>query len=383
MKITADWITSPPSKRLMSLFDGSGHVAYFVGGCVRNEIISEPVSDLDISTSAPPELVMALAKNANIKAIPTGIDHGTVTLVIDAVPFEITSFRKDIETDGRHAVVSYSNNIEDDAQRRDFTMNAIYMDRAGKVIDPLGGMNDLKLRQVRFIGDADTRIHEDYLRILRFFRFFAWYGNPELGIDPVGLAACAQNLAGLETLSKERIGAEMLKLLNAPSPSLALGAMDRSGVLGAILPGVSTKSLFIVLHCEMKIDRIARLAALGGENTRDLLRLSNSDAKKLKLYRHEMGSSKSISEVAYSFGFDAALSIAVLRSAVFEAVLEPDVEEDIRAASGQNFPVKSQDLMPKFQGKALGEALKALELKWIRSGFEMTKSDLLNGINSQ
>jgi len=171
------------------------------------------VNDIDLATDARPERVLELAVEAEIKAVPTGLDHGTVTLVVDGQGFEVTTFRDDVETDGRHAVVAFSEDIETDARRRDFTINALYADRGGAVIDPLGGLIDIPERRIRFIDDADARIREDGLRILRFFRFYAAYGDPEAGLDADGLAACASNLEMLEDLSAERIGAEIRKCL--------------------------------------------------------------------------------------------------------------------------------------------------------------------------
>ena len=212
MKITAPWLQNDAAQVVCRLLTDAGYQAWFVGGCVRNELLGAPVADLDLTTDAVPELVMRLAKKAEIKAIPTGFDHGTVTLVQDGIPFEVTTFRRDVATDGRHAIVAFSDNIADDARRRDFTVNALYAGPDGQVVDPLGGLDDLKARRIRFIEDPDQRIKEDYLRILRFFRFYAWYGDTDEGPDPDSLAACAANIAGLQSLSIERVTAEMLKL---------------------------------------------------------------------------------------------------------------------------------------------------------------------------
>ncbi|MEL7116540.1 MAG: hypothetical protein AAGP08_13320 [Pseudomonadota bacterium] len=212
--ISAPWQSEPTTQALMRALEDAGYQAFFVGGCVRNALLDAPVSDVDISTSARPPDVMRIASDAGFKAHHTGIDHGTVTVATGTTSLEVTTFRRDVETDGRRAVVTYADSIEDDALRRDFTMNAIYATRAGCLVDPLGGLADLVARRVRFIEDAEQRIREDYLRILRFFRFFAHYGDPADGLDAEGLAACAALSDGLERLSKERIGAEMLKLLS-------------------------------------------------------------------------------------------------------------------------------------------------------------------------
>ncbi|CAN0587043.1 unnamed protein product, partial [Ectocarpus sp. 12 AP-2014] len=191
-----------------------------------------------------------LARVAGLKPVPTGIDHGTVTVVADHDPFEITTFRRDVETDGRRAVVAFADTLDEDAKRRDFTMNALYARIDGTVIDPLGGLPDLRARRVRFIGDATDRIREDYLRSLRFFRFHAWYGNPDNGMDSDALAAIASHLDGLESLSRERVGAEMVKLLAARDPAPAVAAMRATGVLGRLLPGADDRALAPLIHLE-------------------------------------------------------------------------------------------------------------------------------------
>ncbi|MDG2340400.1 MAG: CCA tRNA nucleotidyltransferase, partial [Paracoccaceae bacterium] len=209
MKLKGEWFQNVETQTVLSVLSEGGMQAYMVGGCVRNALLGAAVSDIDISTDALPETVTKLAALAGLKVIPTGIDHGTVTVISGGVPHEITTYRKDIETDGRRAVVAFSTSIEEDAKRRDFTMNALYADASGEIYDPLGGIGDLNDRRIRFIGNAKDRIQEDYLRILRFFRFSAWYGDLSLGFDPDALAAIGASLAGLETLSNERIGNEL------------------------------------------------------------------------------------------------------------------------------------------------------------------------------
>ncbi|MEL6700687.1 MAG: CCA tRNA nucleotidyltransferase, partial [Pseudomonadota bacterium] len=218
-RVTADWVTDAPARALFSGFADAGYEALFVGGCVRNALLSAPVSDLDVTTNAHPDQVMTLADQQGWRAIPTGIDHGTVTIIVDGTVYEVTTYRRDTDTDGRHATVAFSQDYAEDAQRRDFTMNALYAQPDGGVRDPVGGLADLAARRVRFIGQAEDRIQEDYLRILRFFRFHAWYGAD--AIDADGLAACAAHTDGIARLSKERITAEMAKLLAASDPGPA------------------------------------------------------------------------------------------------------------------------------------------------------------------
>ena len=240
-QISAAWVSDPATQRVCAALTEGGAQALFVGGCVRNALLDTPVSDIDIATDALPNRVVELAQAADLKAIPTGIDHGTVTVVCDHIPHEITTFRRDVETDGRRAVVAFSDKVEEDAARRDFTMNAIYARPDGTVLDPLLGLPDLEARRVRFIGTAQNRIREDYLRSLRYFRFHAWYGDAQAGFDADALAAIAGNLDGLSTLSRERVGAELLKLLAAPDPAPSVAAMRSTGVL-ARLPGARSSS---------------------------------------------------------------------------------------------------------------------------------------------
>lgn len=379
MKLSADWIDARATRMVMDLLTGSGHGAWFVGGCVRNGLLGEPVHDIDITTDARPERVMDLAQAAGIKAVPTGIDHGTVTLVQEGHPFEVTTLRRDVSTDGRRATVAFTDRLEEDAARRDFTMNALYASADGTVLDPTGeGLADLKARNLRFIGEPVDRIREDYLRILRFFRFFAWYADPENGLSSEGLAACAAELDGIAGLSRERLGAEMKKLLSAPDPGQAVAAMAQSGVLSRVLPGADARLLPVLVHLEdCPADAIRRLAVLGGEETADRLRLSKADRDRLALFRHEMGASTGPGELGYRHGAETAWDILLLRAAIFETVPDPAQKIVIRTGAAATFPVRAADLMPGLTGPALGAALAAIERRWIASSFTLDRAALL------
>jgi len=358
-----------------------GHRIYFVGGCVRDALLGLPDSDVDLSTDATPETVMALAKAAGVKAVPTGIDHGTVTLVSGGKPFEITTFRRDVETDGRRAVVAFSTDIAEDARRRDFTMNALYATPEGRVFDPLGGLPDLYARRLRFIEDAGQRIREDYLRTLRYFRFMAWYGDPEAGPEPEALDAIASNLDGLETLSAERVGQEFKKLLRAPDPAPALALMRQTGALPVLLPGSDDRWLSMLVHFEQMLglepDWLVRLAALGGEALADRLRLSKAEAKRLTLLQEQGFAGPPLAELAYRHGAGIARGAALLRGVMTEQMPETTVLETISNAATARFPVMAKDLMPAFKGPALGQELARLEQIWINSGFTQTRAELL------
>lgn len=380
MRLTGEWFQNKATQAVFAMLNEAGYDAYMVGGCVRNALLGAEVSDIDISTNATPETVSNLAENAGLRAVPTGIDHGTVTVISGGEPHEITTYRHDVETDGRRAVIAYADNMLDDAKRRDFTMNALYADATGTVVDPLGGLEDLEHRFVRFIGTAEHRIQEDYLRILRFFRFTAWYGDPAKGFDADALAAIGENLAGIETLSRERIGHEIKKLLLAPNPSMAVAVMAGTGVLQSVLPGSDPTYLPILVHNEgtagvsPKFTR--RLASLGGENVAEALRMSKTDAREVEKLREAVGI-PGAEEVGYRLGAELGLDARLLSSALLETVFNPSEIERTRFGAAQVFPVRAKDLMDQLQGAALGAALKKLETEWISSGFTLTKDQLI------
>ena len=286
------WLTGDATKRLFAALLKGGGEARFVGGCVRNALLGAAVADIDVATTILPDDVAARLSAAGITTVPTGIAHGTVTAIIDRTPFEITTLRRDVSTDGRRATVAFTTDWAEDAGRRDFTFNALYATQDGAVIDLTGGLDDLKARKVRFIGEAKQRIAEDYLRILRFFRFHAWYGQGEM--DPAGLSACAEARDGIATLSGERIHDELLKLLAAPDPVPVLRAMAATGIMGEVLPGaldIERLARLVELeetHLFRDADPLLRLAALiaGGppERRQGLarrLRFSNAESARL------------------------------------------------------------------------------------------------------
>jgi poly(A) polymerase len=272
------WMTMPETRAVLAALGE----ARFVGGVVRNALMGLEVSDIDIATPLMPDKVTKRLEAAGIKAVPTGIEHGTVTAVANGKPFEVTTLRRDVETDGRRAVVAFSTDWAEDAQRRDFTMNALYAAPDGEVFDTVGGVEDLRAGRLRFVGDAATRIREDYLRILRLFRFHAWYGKGEM--DGEALAASVALKAGLQSLSAERVQKEMLRLLEADGPVPSLRTMAATGILSEVLPGpvnLARLERLVAIDTDnfFPPDAILRLAALGaGEN----LRLSNAQAERLE-----------------------------------------------------------------------------------------------------
>ncbi|WP_439153701.1 CCA tRNA nucleotidyltransferase [Yoonia sp.] len=376
-RIDAPWLKDDAAQQVCAVLTDAGLQAWFVGGCVRNTLLGEPVADLDLTTDAHPDDVIRLAKAAGLRVIPTGYDHGTVTILAQNQPFEVTTFRRDVATDGRRATVSFADNIEEDARRRDFTMNALYVAPDGTVADPLGGLSDLRARRVRFIEDADRRIREDYLRILRFFRFYAWYGDPDEGPDIDGLAACAGNIEGLQTLSTERITAEVLKLLAAPDPAPAVASMAATGALAQVLPGAAVAALPVLVHVEdqagLAPDPIRRLAVLGGD-PQSALRLSRQQATALEQIKSDLPAGG----LGYRFGVHRAMDALAVRAASVGQEIDPNMAEKARFGAKQTFPLSAADLMPKLTGPALGRALKQAEARWIASDFTLGKDDLID-----
>ncbi|WP_297769328.1 CCA tRNA nucleotidyltransferase [uncultured Roseovarius sp.] len=381
MRVAGAWLEAPETQAVCRILTDAGYQALFVGGCVRNALLDAPVGDIDVATDALPERVIELAGAAGLKPVPTGIDHGTITVVSGGIPHEVTTFREDVETFGRHAVVAFSTDIRADARRRDFTMNALYAQPDGKVLDPLNGLSDLRARRVRFIEQAEERIQEDYLRILRFFRFHAWYGDPEGGLDADGLAACAANLDGLPSLSRERTGTEMRKLLAAPDPAPAVSAMQATGVLNVVLPGAQAGGLAPLVHLESGTDTAAdpilRLAVIGGEGAAERLRLSKADQKRLVKLRDAAVGDMQAGELGYRFSTEEGRAILLLRAVLSDSPLNASTFEALNAGAAARFPIKAADLMPDYSGEALGARLRTLERRWIESGFLLTREDLL------
>lgn len=382
MRIDAKWMQDASLQQVFKMLHTEQACVYYVGGCVRNAILNAGPTDIDLATDALPETVLKIAEKNGLRAIPTGIAHGTVSVLVKDRTIEITTFRKDVATDGRRAVVTFSKSIEEDALRRDFTMNALYADVDGQIYDPLDGLKDTLARKIRFIADPDQRIKEDYLRILRFFRLHAYYGDLDDGLDPEALDACTRHLEGLGTLSKERIGQEICKLLAAPNPAQSIAAMMHCGVLAQILPGADTTALAPLIHLESQIDAkpkwLRRLAALGGENIKDKLRLSNYDTRDLSHIQSVLSESVSPKILGYRLGKDLGLDALLVLHAKLGTQLPDTWQTDLAEGAGAEFPVTAADLSNRYTGKALGDCLKRLENAWIASDLRLTKTALLD-----
>jgi len=377
MRIGGDWLASPATRAVCAALTARGDRALFVGGCVRNAVLGRPVADIDIATDAAPERTIALAEAAGLHPVPTGLAHGTVTVIADHRPFEVTTFRRDVETTGRHAVVAFTGDVAEDARRRDFTLNALYAEPSGEVIDPLGGLPDLLARRVRFVGDPAERIAEDYLRILRFFRIHAWYGDPAGGLDPDGLAACAALQEGLGRLSRERVGAETTKLLAAADPAPAVAAMATAGILARILPGADPAALAPLVHVEaaagLAPDWRRRLAILGGApDWPAALRLSRADGRAVAAIRAALADGLAPAASAWRHGAAAARDAAVVIAATTDGRLPADLGAEIARGAAARLPIAASDLA--LEGPALGAALRRAEAAWIAADLRLDRA---------
>lgn len=383
-RLDAPFVAAPASRAVMEALGQ----AWFVGGCVRNALIGRAVADIDIATPLVPDEVMRRLRAVGLRAVPTGLAHGTVTAVIDHRPIEVTTFRADVETYGRHAEVAFTTDMAVDAARRDFTMNALYADASGTVVDPLGGLPDLRAGRVRFIGRPEDRIREDYLRILRFFRFHAWYGADHGaggadGIDREGLAACAALADGVDRLARERVGWEFRKLLAAPDPAPATCAMASASVLSRCLPGANAAALAPLVHAEAAAgaapDWQSRLAALGGEEFGPRLRLSRAEEAAQARIREALAEDAPPAALAFRHGPQAARAAALIRAAATGTAPPARLEPEIARGAAATFPLAAADLMAAGMqpGPALGAALARVEAAWIASDFALDKEALL------
>ena len=367
-----------------------GHAARAVGGAVRNALLGLPVVDIDIATPAHPAEIIAAAEAAGLKAVPTGIAHGTVTVIADHVPFEVTTLRRDVETHGRHATVAFTDDWVADASRRDFTLNALYCGADGEVFDPLSGYPDLAAGRVRFIGEPAARIREDYLRILRFFRLSAEYGTGPP--DAVGLAACVRERAGLAILSAERVRQEMLRLLAAPRATELVGAMLDYGLLAGVLASAPRPALLGALakqEAELCLDPdpVLRLAALvvevpeDAERLRERLRLSNDELDKLaRAARRTPAIDPNAGErtargTLYAEGATAFRELILMAWARSGAPPSSDAWRTLLALPERwqppRFPLGGADVMALGvpAGPRIGELLRAAEKWWIAGDF--------------
>ncbi len=396
-------LRAPETKAVFKALETPGAPTRLVGGTVRNALLGEPVKDIDMASVLTPDRVTQKAEAAGLKVVPTGIGHGTVTIVAHGQPVEVTTLRADVETDGRRATIRYTEDWAEDAGRRDFTMNALYCDADGNLFDPLGGIGDLQARKVRFIGDAEDRIREDYLRILRFFRFFAFYGHGRP--DAAGLKACVRLKSGMDVLSAERIWSELKRILEAPDPARAMLWMRTTEVLQRVLPeSWGIDSIHTLIAAEQaegwlpdpllrlqsimppradRIDAMSERLKLAKSETARLSEWAtidqvaadiSDDALAARLYRDGPQPLRDRFQLAFAKalgeGNDDACQGLRSRLAFIEGWQKPE------------FPVTGKDLMllGHEPGPAMGELLAALEEQWIESGFTLSRETLLKDV---
>ncbi|MGA8322317.1 MAG: CCA tRNA nucleotidyltransferase [Xanthobacteraceae bacterium] len=389
----APWLRRGEVQDLLVTLGRDGEEARVVGGAVRNELLHLAVSEFDIATTAVPEEVVRRVERAGWKAVPTGIEHGTITVVIDGKPFEVTTLRQDVETYGRKAKVLFGRDWTADAQRRDFTVNALSASADGTVYDYVDGLADIAARRVRFIGDPSKRIAEDYLRILRFFRFHAWYGSG--APDAAGLHACIAARGGLETLSRERVRMELLKLLLAPQATPALAIMAEAGLLGAVLGGVPLLASYEnTVKTEAAIgtagNTVRRLGALGvlvkedAERLTERLRLSNAEAERLKALDDWWNVTPAAGGRAllYHLGPESFTDCVLVAWSRSRAGAADHAWHELatlpRRWTAPVFPLKATNLMSRglAAGPALGAALRLAERFWIDTDFPEDRAAL-------
>lgn len=375
-------LTDPNTHRIMNLLGGNRPEpeTMFVGGVVRNMILGIPIGDVDMATRLTPDDVMSRLTQDNITVIPTGLDHGTVTAVINKRPYEITTLRRDVATDGRRADVAFTESWDQDSARRDFTMNALYADMQGRVYDPTGqGISDIRDRRVRFVGSAHARVAEDYLRILRFFRFHLFYGWGEP--DTEALQACREGAQNVMSLSRERITQEFKKILAHMQPLTVLSQMFDLGVLSDLPDHGYDPQIMSLYHGD---DVILRLFMLGGMKDRDMSRwliLSGADKKSLTFLAraHDFVRSRemtegSVRETMYRFGRDAAQRACLaIRFQEGQNALKASLQALLTDGIIPVFPVRGDDLIREGMkpGPEIGNRLKELEEKWIANGFKL------------
>jgi poly(A) polymerase len=387
------WMTS--AQRVMDALEAvQPGCARFVGGCVRNALLDEPVADVDIATQLTPERVEQVMRAAGIAVHPTGIEHGTLTVVADHKPFEVTTLRRDVETDGRRAVVAFTQDWAEDAQRRDFRMNALYADSEGIVYDPTGGgLDDVAARRIVFVGDPETRIREDYLRILRFFRFQAWYARE--APDAAGLDACSRLRAGLAGISAERIWMETKKLLAAPQPMPSLRAMEASGVFAQLFPesaGLDLLQSLLALEAAegLPCDPMLRFHALFWKDAAVVaavalrLKLSNDERNRLVFSARgdaalDGAGPHDVRVAIYRSGAQVVKDLAVLGWADGGGARWKDILRQADSWPVPVFPLSGSDLLAvgREPGPMLGQALRTAEEAWIASDFTLNRDQLL------
>ena len=407
-----DWFQDAALQRVLKLLNSDGGEARIAGGAVRNALMGHPINDADIATTLLPQAVITRAEAAGIKAVPTGIDHGTVTLVVNGRPFEVTTLRRDAETDGRRATVVFGTDWQEDAERRDPTINGLYADKDGNVIDLVGGLADIETKTVRFIGEAAARIAEDYLRILRFFRFFAWYGGGRP--DAEGLRACVRGRSGLKTLSAERVWSEMKKILAAEDPGRALLWMRQTSILTDIVPESEKWGIDAIpalIEAEQSLgwspDPLLRLVAIIPpdaarlEGLAERLRLSKAEAGFLQQWASAPTIPDEVTDAVFArllYRHGVPGLVARLKLSLASARMQARTHDAamLRAArlstllglaerfEKPKFPLSGADVLKAGlpAGPKVGALLAVLENQWVDMNFSLSRDRLLERLET-
>ena len=399
-KVQYSFFQDKTCRKILSLLNKKKDTTRFVGGCVRDSLIGIETNDIDIATKLKPDAVIDILTSASINVIPTGINHGTVSVFSKNLNFEITTLRSDTSTDGRHAEVTFSDSWKKDSSRRDFTINSIYLKQNGDIYDPHNGVQHLKDRKIVFIGDPGERINEDYLRILRFFRFNAFYGNDNLKLSNNSIKACEKNKNKIRKLSSERIHNEFFKILNSTKPYFVINIMKKIGILDILFEKkVETKSFKKLISIEEKnsltIDQFIRFVSLAPNAKKihlydlKMFNFSKKDKKKLLLLTnqefkiHNKIQKKDIERILYLIDKQSLVGLAILSwvlssNKVIDKKWE-SILSQINRLKVPIFPLKAIDLL-NFgleEGPIIGEILKKIEQDWINSSFELSKEELL------
>lgn len=379
------WLKSEPVNLIWKILSSRGAQVYFVGGCVRDTVQGREIKDVDIATDSLPSEVIELAQSFGLKVIKTGYTHGCISVVIKKQCFEVTTFRSDLITDGRHSKVRFSSKILDDARRRDFTMNAIYMTIKGEIFDPISGWEDLVNNRIRFIGKPEKRIHEDYLRVLRYFRFLAIYGKHVSSAHSATIDACSNAIPGLKKLSHDRVWDEFQKILSADNPYLSFKLMHDCGVLKEILPFADIKKLKRFLEIEeifkVKCNVINRLVALNKYYVLiwiEKFPLKKNERRWLNELLTCLKDSSSLRVKGHKYGFNlATAALAISKSDLGMQSVEDDLSE-IKYGSLKKFPIKIEDFLQLIPpSKELGDELRKLKDIWFASNLELDRPSLL------
>lgn len=393
------WMTTPETGAVIAALEEGGHTARFVGGCVRDTLLSRPISDIDIATDALPDAVLKCIEDAGLRAIPTGLAHGTITAVSGGTSYEITTLRHDVETDGRRAKVQFTDDWEGDAARRDLTINAMSMAPDGTLHDPFGGRADLAAGRIRFVGNAHDRIVEDVLRLLRYFRFYAHYGaSPP---DTAALGACRALAPRLPSLSGERVRVEVLKLLAAPNPLPTLVLMQDTNVLQTFLPeavALSDLERLVAIEADhtLAADAVRRLTVLLDTDIKalaqvaDRLRLSNAERGYLLMIATETVSTAlgvaPLRRIIYRLGAGSFRELVLLgwaRAGTNSGW--PALLNFAESWTPKTFPVSGVDVLERgvASGPAVGDLLQSVEAWWIDGDFTASHDECLARLDQE